>query len=100
MPETPTPGRVSKPLPTLLDIAFEGRWCCVVRTPRPAGRKTDIFEVVANERGLVLAEIRWYSRWRKYALMPKAETVWEETCLRELSTWMSEATFRHHKGHA
>ena len=83
-------------LPPLLDIAFEGRWCSIVRTHRPPGRKTDIFEVVTHDC-LVLAEIRWYGLWRKYALFPKAETVWEETCLLELSLWMADETARHRR---
>jgi hypothetical protein len=86
-------------LPALLDVVHDGRWCSVVRVTRPAGRKTDIFQVVAKESCMVLAEIRWYGPWRKYALMPRADTVWEETCLMDLSRFMADET-RQHRRHA
>jgi hypothetical protein len=84
MPDTSTPGQV----------AYKDRWCQVMRTQRPARRKTDIFEVVTHD-GLVLAEIRWYARWRKYALFTRSNTVWEEACLTEVSAWLIEETARH-----
>lgn len=35
-----------------------------------------------------LGEIKWFSRWRKYAFFPVASTVYEETCLSEIASFL------------
>lgn len=56
-------------------------------------RKTNIYEVYAKGGdNLLLGMIRWYSRWRKYVFEPSANTIYEETCMREISQYIEEET--------
>jgi len=57
-------------------------------------RKTNIYEVLPKGKGmqLRLGVIRWFSRWRKYVFEPYAETVYEETCMRDISQFIEEET--------
>lgn len=43
-----------------------------------------------KSRGDVIATIQWYSPWRKYALFPRKETVWEATCLKEMMAFLEQ----------
>ena len=56
-------------------------------------RKTNIYEVVekGNIRS-VLGVIKWFGRWRKYVFQPFDNTVYEETCMREISQFIEEET--------
>jgi hypothetical protein len=74
----------------LLEIVYEGRWVSCIRLHRPPDRKTDLYEVVTRDDCQVIAEIRWYGPWRKYALFPRAGTVFEETCLNEIAKWLTQ----------
>jgi hypothetical protein len=58
--------------------------------------KTNCYEVV--ERGNirnVLGLIRWFPRWRKYVFAPCTETVYEETCMGEISEFIVTKTKAH-----
>ena len=56
------------------------------------GRKTNIYEVTSKDGGYLLGTIRWYSRWRKYCFYPVEGTIYEETCLREISQFLEDQT--------
>ncbi|HET7110228.1 MAG TPA: hypothetical protein VFI41_05110 [Gemmatimonadales bacterium] len=56
----------------------------------PAGRKTQIVNVVSKLHGDVLGEIRWYGRWRQYAFYPRADTIWNPQCLDEVTEFVRE----------
>jgi hypothetical protein len=43
----------------------------------------------------VLGEIRWYAPWRRYALYPEPETVWEQDCLRVAADFCQVQTKKH-----
>ena len=43
----------------------------------------------------VLADIAWFSRWRKYAMYPAPESVFEEVCLREIADFCEARTKEH-----
>lgn len=56
-------------------------------------RKTNIYDVV--ERGNLaarLGRVLWFGRWRKYVFQPFENTVYEETCMREISQFIEEET--------
>lgn len=76
---------MAEALKPLLDIVYEGRFISVNRPARLPGQATDRFEVVTKDTCAVIAEIRWYTPWRTYALYPRAETVFEATCLTDLA---------------
>ena len=52
--------------------------------------KTIIWDVVTKDGGVVLGEIKWFGRWRKYSFYPKPETVYEQACLRDIAAFIDE----------
>lgn len=65
-------------------LFYQGRYVYINEDPRPPGRTTSVYRVCTNELHVEIARIAWYVPWRKYALFPAAETVWETRCLREM----------------
>lgn len=51
----------------------------------PTGRKTSILLVQSVTHGNILGEIRWYGAWRQYAFWPRAGTIWNTQCLRDVN---------------
>lgn len=49
--------------------------------------KTFIWQVRTKE-GLSLGVISWFGRWRTYAFTPSRGTVFEPTCLRDISVFI------------
>jgi hypothetical protein len=62
-------------------------------------RKTNIYEVLTKDNYL-LGRIEWYSRWRKYCFYPSDGTLYEETCMREISQFIEEETLAQRKAAA
>lgn len=62
-------------------------------------RKTNIYEILEKGGGISsrLGEIRWFGRWRKYVFSPVENTLYEETCMREISQFIEEETKAHRK---
>ena len=55
--------------------------------------KTNEYEVTEKHNvRVILGHIGWFPRWRKYVFEPEAGTVYEETCLREISQFIVEET--------
>lgn len=50
--------------------------------------KTRVWDVVTEDGGAVLGEVRWFGRWRKYSFFPKPDTIYEATCLRDVAAFM------------
>lgn len=63
-------------------------------------RKTNIYEVYAKGDNFLLGRIAWYSRWRKYVFEPSANTIYEETCMREIAQFIEEETSAQRKAAA
>jgi hypothetical protein len=61
---------------------------------RGTPRVTNTYEVLA-EGDVKLGEIRWFARWRKYCFFPETETVYEETCLDDISDFLVHETLAH-----
>jgi hypothetical protein len=55
-------------------------------------RKTNIYVVMAKDGNIKLGEIRWFGRWRKYCFYPWSETIYEETCLRDIADFLTQET--------
>ena len=47
--------------------------------------KTSIWAV---EGGAILGQVKWFGRWRGYAFFPAADTVYEPTCLGDISAFI------------
>jgi len=44
----------------------------------------------SKDDGVVLADVAWYNGWRKYAMYPRDQTVYEEVCLREIADFCEQ----------
>jgi len=66
--------------------------------PGPAKPKTLTWKVVtANLFAAELGEVGWFARWRQYAFSPKAGTVFNKDCLREIADFCDQRTTEHRK---
>jgi hypothetical protein len=63
--------------------------------PAPPKPKTKVWWVVNKYSDGHLGWIGWFSRWRKYSFFPKADTVYEEVCLREIAGFCVARTKEH-----
>ncbi|MFH1184676.1 MAG: hypothetical protein V1755_06510 [Chloroflexota bacterium] len=52
-------------------------------------------ETDSDGDGLILTDIAWFGRWRKYAAQPRDGTIYEETCLREIAEFCEQRTREH-----
>lgn len=43
-----------------------------------------------------IGEIKWFGRWRQYCFFPFSDTVFEKTCLQDLSQYLRELNESHH----
>ena len=53
-------------------------------------RKTKVFKVKTKEGDSVLGTIKWFGRWRKYSFYPHMDTIFEQTCLRDIAQFIDE----------
>lgn len=54
--------------------------------------KTKIFQVVAKDGNVPLGRVSFFGRWRKYIFEPNNETLYEQTCLREIAEFIEGET--------
>lgn len=50
--------------------------------------KTKIYDVIAKQGSILLGEVKWMARWRKYGFYPQAGTVFEQDCLTDISSFL------------
>jgi len=55
------------------------------------GNVTNDYEVLTSD-GRQLGWIRWFASWRQYAFYPGVETLYEESCLRNIAAFCERAT--------
>jgi hypothetical protein len=65
----------------------EPKWIVFDLLPR-LDRRTDHWHVWTKDRSGFLGEIKWFGRWRKYSFFPAPSTVFEPTCLRDITTFI------------
>lgn len=62
---------------------------------RPRGRVTHVWEVV-SVRGTVLGRVDWWPGcWRRYTFTPRASTIFDPGCLREIADFCEDQTLKH-----
>lgn len=83
---------MTDPLPHILETVFTGQWVICLKFAQDPRKKTGTYGVFTKDTGQLLAEIRWYGRWRKFSLYPKVESIWEATCLREMAFVLEQLT--------
>ncbi len=62
--------------------------------------RTNIWHIKAKDTELFLGWITWFAPWRKYTFAPQEKTVFEQTCLRDIATFIENKTKEHHKAKA
>lgn len=65
---------------------------------KPAKKRiTKIWRVDTSStpEGITIGWIKWFGRWRKYSFFPNNNTVYEETCMREIAHFCESATKLH-----
>jgi hypothetical protein len=78
-----------------LNIAKISKWIMLV-TESYTG-KTYVWIVIAKEGNLVLGCVKWFGRWRGYAFFPENNTVFEPTCLMDITEFIIERNNLHRK---
>lgn len=56
--------------------------------------KTKRIDVMALD-GATLALIRWYGPWRRYVVYPQTGTLFDASCLRELTQYLDKLMLEH-----
>lgn len=73
-----------------------GNYIAICNLGKIDGRKTNIYEVTTLDGvKVLLGTIKWYGRWRKYVFQPEQETIYEETCLRDIAQFIEDETKAH-----
>lgn len=52
--------------------------------------KTKTFTVNSLSNGVALARISWFPSWRRYTLQPASSTVWDASCLTEVTEFLDK----------
>jgi len=74
---------------------WSGKWIYVDLLAKSKSGKTNIYQVVSN--GVFLGDIKWHAPWRKYAFFPDANTLYEQDCLKDLESFLTEITVKYKK---
>jgi hypothetical protein len=61
----------------------------------PSG-KTKLWNVSSLMNGEVIGVVKWYAAWRKYAYFPVGESVYDVTCLADISKFLKQETDAHY----
>jgi len=76
-----------------LEVVREGKYIVFVDAGYSSSGKTKIWDVATKEDSEdLLGEVRWFGAWRCYAFYPFDKTVYEKTCLRDISDFCEEQT--------
>ena len=57
--------------------------------------KTQVFAVLSKKHGDILGKVRWYGPWRQYVFYPETGTLFNPTCLNEISWFVADLTRRY-----
>ena len=52
------------------------------------GEKTNVWQVNTKNKSEPLGLIKWFPGWRKYALFPYGNTVYENECLKDIAAFI------------
>lgn len=66
----------------------EGTWIRFVLVEQKP--KTQIWHVLTKGDVYTLGDIKWLGKWRRYAFYPASDTIYESTCLIEISEFLAE----------
>lgn len=78
---------IAENLVNTFEQRVDGTWIYFLLTSK--SEKTARYNVVAKEGEIILGEIKWFGRWRKYALFPNENTVFESKCLNDIFNFLN-----------
>ena len=52
--------------------------------------KTEIWNIISKSNNFILGQIRWYGPWRQYCFYPTPHTVFNPTCMEDISKQIKE----------
>lgn len=61
-------------------------------------KKTTIWGIWSGQPGGYIGEIRWYAHWRRYVFFPNDNTLWDASCLREITAFIDEQMLKRKEG--
>jgi hypothetical protein len=61
-----------------------------VQVYTPPERKTTIWNCCHTRSGVVLGQVRWYRRWRRYCYFPLVHAVYSAECLRDIDEFIGQ----------
>ncbi len=56
---------------------------------------TSIYRVFNKDNLEGLGEVKWFARWRQYCFFPFSDTVFEKTCLHDISEYLIKLNKEH-----
>lgn len=65
-----------------------------VEQPNTDGRKTKVWKILSGSSNGILGSISFYPQWRKYVFFPVGQTCFDDSCLTEISTFLTAETSR------
>lgn len=71
------------------------KWIKFITYPPNKGRKMPSFLIRNKESDFVLGEIKWYGPFRQYSFFPEPNTVFEKTCLKDITDFIVELMEKH-----
>ena len=71
------------------------KWVTFEELGKSTSGKTSAFGVFTKDGGIELGWVKWFGRWRKYSFFPTSNTIFEETCLRDIAEFIQEKTREH-----
>lgn len=55
----------------------------------PSEKKTKVFNVLTKDGDGLLGVVKWFGPWRCYSFYPEANTLYERTCLIDITKFLS-----------
>lgn len=68
------------------------KWIRFVEQQQDLKKKTRQWHIINELSGAVIGHIAWYAQWRKYAFWPWPNTIYEPTCLSDITSFLIEKT--------
>lgn len=84
-------------VPSFLEynLIMISKWIEFVDWGKSDSGKTKMWGVFTKDTSIELGEVKWFTKWRKYAFFPNTETIFEEECLRDISFFVEQKTRKH-----
>lgn len=73
---------------TVSDIAHQTQYLYFVEVADSG--KTKTWDVLSVSGGYRLGQVKWFGRWRQYTFHPDTETVWNTTCLKDVTAFIEK----------